>query len=301
MTESESPSIVMDTNMRAQPAAAQIEVDLHGTRRRCARLDRYVAQNLLDDGAFLCPHFKECRRSRRPGDAFREGVMSHVGRRFDLRIGGRPLRIVVVGQESGWAKAPALRRRVSLESRSWAVHDWTGIERRYYADDEHAARNPHMRGTTSALRTVFGKGLGTDHEDEFVRPSNGRAFHIFDGFALVNRLLCSAGPRGSSDGHPTKTMLGNCEEHFRATMSILQPTLVILQGKKVDVSTRSTFERTHSYSQELHEAVFEGERLLVCAFSHPSAHGALRWGDSLTAPYLNDVVVPTLKKAIRQL
>ena len=69
----------------------------------------------------------------------------------------------------------------------------------------------------------------------------------------------------------------------------------------MDVSTRSIFERTRSYSHELHEAVLDGERLLVCAFSHPSAHGALRWGDSLTAPYLNDVVVQTLKKAMRLL
>ncbi|MEO8291676.1 MAG: hypothetical protein ABI635_00940 [Actinomycetota bacterium] len=287
--------------MKARSTAARIEVDLRGTRRRRARLRRHVAQNLLDDGEdFLCPHFKECKRSRRPGDVFREGTMSHLGRRFDLTIDGRPLRVVVVGQESGWAKAP-LGRRITLEARYQAIHDRSGIERRYYADSEHVARNPHMRGTTSALRAVFGKGLGTDHEGEFVRPSNGRAFHIFDGFALVNRLLCSAGPRGSSDGHPTKTMLGNCEEHFRATMSILQPTLVILQGKKVDVSTRSIFERTHSYSKELHGAVFDGERLMVCAFSRPSAHGALRWGDSLAAPYLNDVVVPTLKKAVRRL
>jgi hypothetical protein len=122
--------------------------------------------------------------------------MSHVGRHFDLEIGGRPLRIVIVGQESGWPKGPGARRRgrrVTLEKRYEIVHDVTGQERRYYAEPGHPGRNPHMRGTTQALRIIFGKGPGTRFEDEFVTPSKGRAFHIFDGFALVNRLLCSAG------------------------------------------------------------------------------------------------------------
>jgi len=72
--------------------AGMVEVDLRGTRRRRAQLRRYVAQNLLDDGDFLCPTFKECRRSHRPGDVFREGIMSHVGKRFDLKIDGRSAR-----------------------------------------------------------------------------------------------------------------------------------------------------------------------------------------------------------------
>ncbi len=230
--------------------------------------------------------------------------MSHVGRHFDLRVGDRPLRIVVVGQESGWPKARGTAkfgRKVSLETRYHAVHDRSGHERRYYAQGDYPGRNPHMRGTTSALRVIFGKGLGSDHGGEFIRPTNGRAFHIFDGFALVNRLLCSAGPKGSSEGHPTKTMFRNCEEHFRATMSILQPTLVIVQGGRVDRQTRGVFERTRSYTENLHVARFEEQRVLVCTFSHPSARGSLRWGDSLASPYLNEVVVPTLKKAVRRL
>jgi uracil-DNA glycosylase len=148
---------------------------------------------------------------------------------------------------------------------------------------------------------IFGKGLGTRYEDELVHPINGRPFHIFDGFALVNRLLCSAGPKGSSQGRPTPTMFRGCLEHFSATMSILEPTIVIMQGRGVEKSTREVFGRRRSYSDHLHEVRFSEQRLLLCTFSHPSARGALRWGDSLEAPYLNSVVVPTLKEAIRRL
>lgn len=230
--------------------------------------------------------------------------MSHLGRHFDVTIGGRPLRIVVVGQESGWPRGPGARKRgrlVSLETRYQVVHGMSGHQRRYYSEPGYAARNPHMRGTTSALRVIFGKGLGTRFEDEHVVPVNGRPFHVFDGFALVNRLLCSAGPKESSEGHPTPTMFGRCLEHFTATMQILQPTIVILQGSKVDNRTREVFERRRSYSENLHDVRFEGSRLLLCTFTHPSAHAALRWGDSLDAPYLTRVVVPTLEEAVRKL
>ncbi len=87
-----------------------------------------------------------------------------------------------------------------------------------------------MRGTTSALRVIFGKGLGDDYEGEWVYPENGKPFHIFDGFALVNRLLCYAGPEEGRRGRATPTMVSNCASHMSKTLSILQPTILILQG-----------------------------------------------------------------------
>jgi hypothetical protein len=158
-----------------------------------------------------------------------------------------------------------------------------------------------MRGTTSALRLIFSKGLGADWDDEWVQPSNGRSFHIFDGFALVNRLLCSASPPKSSQGRPTPTMLANCLEHFEATLEILQPTLIVLQGGLVAESVTAALPATRRRSDYLYETEFSGGRALVCAFSHPSAQGALRWGDTLSSPYLGQVVAPTLRRALRLL
>lgn len=210
-----------------------ITLDVAATRRRRGRLARYVTTSLLDGQGFRCPHFEECKGSRQPGDDFREGIMSHVGRRYDLTRGDRPLRIMVVGQESGLPKgtnANSYAARVSLESRYEQVRVRAGEERRYIAQDGLPGRNPHMRGTTSLLRVLLGDGPGKDYEGEWVHPVNGKPFHLFDGFALVNRLLCSAGHRGSSTGRPTLTMRDNCADHFTRTLEILQPTLVVLQG-----------------------------------------------------------------------
>ena len=209
-----------------------ISVDVAGSGRRRQRLQRYIKQTLLD-GDFLCPHFESCRGSIGPGHQFREGTMSHVGLRYQLVRNGKPLRVMVVGQESGLPKDPAAPwgLKVTMEARHDQVVLDSGLERRYYTTPPHEGRNPHMRGTTSALRMVFGKGLGSDYDAEFVYPVNGRPFHLFEGFALVNRLLCSAGPVGTSNGKPTTTMFTRCADHFSETVSILEPTLVIPAGK----------------------------------------------------------------------
>jgi hypothetical protein len=177
----------------------------------------------------------------------------------------------------------------------------SGLRRRYYADAGHAGRNPHMRGTTLALRIIFGLGLGLDHADEFIEPVNGRPFHLFDGFALVNRLLCSAGLPNSSQGRPTPAMFGNCAQHFQRTLAILEPTLVILQGSAVARRTSAILPAVREFGEHHYEADFSGKRIIVCAFSHPSARGNQRWGDSPQSPYVRHVLEPTLKDAVRRL
>ncbi|MEZ0578139.1 hypothetical protein [Nocardioides sp. MH1] len=253
----------------------------------------------MSEGKFICTSCKQCRASSDKDYLFRKGIMSHVGRRYDLQRNGHPLRIVVVGQESGLPKRAEFTERVSLETRYRQTLQVSGLERRFYADDGFPGRNPHMRGTTTALRLLMGVGAGTDRESEFIEPANGRRFHLFDGFALVNRLLCSTGPKDTSTGRPTPTMAHNCERHFSATLSILEPTIVVLQGGKVSAWARSTLPLVKERSPHLYESTLGGNRVVVCAFSHPSARGDQRWGERPDAPYVRDVVEPTIKNALR--
>ncbi|KGI69919.1 hypothetical protein MJO55_23600 [Mycolicibacterium rufum] len=280
-----------------------IYVDLQSTQDRISNLRRYVEENLLREGEFICPHLNSCQTSIRPGDGFREGTMSHVGHRFDLRVGDKPLRVVVVGQESGLPKdTPELAQKVTLDARYGQVYHGSGMQSRYYAAGGHTPRNPHMRGTTSALRVLFGMGLGSDYDGEWIHPANGDPFHIFDGFALVNRLLCSAGPVGTSSGRPSKTMLTNCRDHFAETLAILQPTILIFQGDKATANWPNDLKRGRTLRPgypPLVEAHLGDQRIVVCEFSHPSAHGWQRWGANLDAHYLTNLLEPTLQEALQ--
>jgi hypothetical protein len=250
-----------------------ITVDIAKTLSRIESLRLYVEKNLLAEGNFLCSHEVDCRRSIRAGDTFREGTMSHVGRHFDLVLDDTPLRIVVVGQESGFPKdAPELGTKVTMDARYTQVHDQTGVQQRYYKTKEHKGRNPHMRGTTSALRILMGTGAGYDYDGEVIHPANGEPFHVYDGFALVNRLLCSASPQKSSNGRPTPTMFNNCTGHFAATLRILEPTIVILQGKAVSKWAMTALEAGKSCRGNLREAYLGEHRMLVCEFSRILLH-----------------------------
>lgn len=281
---------------------APIYVDLPRTRRRIARLGEYVEANLLRNGRFICPHRTECQSSALARKhIFLPGTMSHVGRRYDLRLGDKPLRIVVVGQEAAPKTHLKPHKPISLDERYRHIHDKSGLGLNYSAGGGQPGRNAHMKGTTSALRLVFGKGLGADWDDEWVYPENGRPFHIFDGFALVNRLLCFAGPEKSSQGRATRTMRNNCAEHFRETMRILDPTLLVLQGQVASAWTKTSLTDVRSRGENLTTALLNGKRVVVCEFSHPSARELKRWGANLDAPYLLGTVVPTLRSALRHL
>ena len=268
------------------------------TDRRIDALRTYMDANVLGPAGFCCASYDACRNSIREGDRFFEGQLSHVGHRYDLQLNQRPLRVVVVGQEYA---VRALGRGskqggVTLDERYAMVHDASGLSR-YYTDGAHRGRNPHMRGTTSALRVIFGKEPGADWDEEFIRTPEGDHFHIFDAFALINVLLCSAGPEGRSLGRSTKLMRSNCLRHFAASMEILEPTILVLQGHGVQRWIAPVLGSMQEHTPHLGEARLAGSRTLVCRFSHPAAHPPLGWGNRLDASYLREVVEPTLRLA----
>ena len=268
--------------------------DHQATEARLGRLKKYMQANVLAGKRFVCASWRECETSIAAGCSFKEGQLSHVGKHYDLSRDGQPVRIVVVGQEVG-AKGKA---RTTFAERYGNVHDGSGMNKRFVSDGKHPSRNPHMKGTTLALRTILGTGSGTEREGEFVNV-DGEKVHLFDCFALVNRLLCAAHLTGTSTGMSTKTMLRNCERHFRATLEILEPTIVVLQGVRMWRWSKNVLEPKRTLSDHLIECSLAGKRTLVCAFSHPSSYGKkpTRW-DSPQLPYFQDVVYPTLIRAL---
>lgn len=255
-------------------------------------------EHVLGPGGFCCASFAACRGSTRGDDRFFEGQLSHVGHHYDLHLDGRPLRVVVVGQENGAPRGADDPSRISMAERYRKIHDGSGLERRYYADGTHRARNPHMRGTTSALRVIFGEAPGSEWEEEFLESAGGDRFHLFDAFSLVNVLLCSNFPAKKNTGASTKTMRRNCLKHFAATMQILEPTLMVLQGEGVQDWIAPVLGLMDERAPHLAETQLAGNRVLVCRFSHPAARRDLSWGNRPDAPYLGEVVEPTIRLAI---
>lgn len=264
------------------------------TAARLQALTAYMGANVLspageDCGAFVCPSAAGCHASV-PGADYSEAQLSHVGEHYDLWDGDRPLRIVLVGQEYGHGPG-----RVGLDSRRLMVLRDSGTGRTFSGGGSYPARNPHMRGTTQVLRMLLGGEPGADREGEFVELASGERAHAFDCFALVNVLLCSATETGTTIGVSSATMRRNCLPHFEATLRVLDPTVVVLQGSGVTDWTSSLFEPSERVGEHLWRFQWGERPTYLARFSHPTARGSLRWSN-LDSPYLRDAVVPTLRQ-----
>lgn len=272
----------------------RIEWNRAQSAARLSALQAYYTQNVLRSGDFICEHAAACRDSY--AGCFVPAQLNAPGPCYDLTADGTPFRVVIIGQETGTRHA-----HIGVDQRLQNMRR-VAHELRYRADGVHSARTQHIKGVTSALRLLFGKGLGEAYADEFVHFADGTRHHIFDCFALVNYLLCSAvSTTRSKRGESTATMRRNCNAHFRATLEILEPTVIIAQGKSFWPNVRRTFDRVEEIDANLYRVGLGGCTALAASFTHPSAMHPHNWGSNTQMPYLLETVVPTIARLREQL
>jgi len=106
----------------------------------------------------------------------------------------------------------------------------------------------------------------------------------------VNFLLCSA-TDGNSRGLATKTMLSNCSTHFLSVLRILQPTVLVCQGKNFFHHVAGALGVSRKTESLLRYRLNGVDGVGVC-LNHPSApQWKLGWGH-LEQPYLRKRVLP---------
>ena len=269
----------------APPAATT--ADCAATARRLADLERYMARRVLGPAGFCCGSERSCRASVPDGIAFHPGQLSHVGAHYDVSVGATALRVLVVGMDTGRTdeEVTLAARRRQIEGRIAQPFN---------------RRNPHMRGTTLALRALFGLDAWEDPDDEFLDVDGDRV-HVFDAYAMANVRLCSAVRPGSTASHGTTTMTRNCLRHLAATVRCLEPNIVVLQGTRIRGSIRPIVTAASTLAPTVERVQVAGVPVLLASFAHPSYPGPRRnwsWPDW---PYFTDVVEPALREARRTL
>jgi len=255
--------------------------------KRYRTLDKYFKDNVLNDSGFICPSFQKCKSSF-SGD-FYEGQLHYIGKYYDLTLNDKPFRIVVVGKEYGYN-----HRHYSLDKRYG--HPKEDIRGGLIKDRN---LNPHMKGTTSLLRLLFGIPLGFDVNEEYI-VINDSKFHIYDGYALVNYYLCSAVIPGTTTSRPTRQMQNNCFKHFHKALTVLEPTIIAVQGKTIWNPVIQAFDSIEQISDSLFKARMGEQESFLCSFSHPSSRFPLNWGANERTPYLTGTVMPTVKSILQQ-
>lgn len=268
--------------------------DERRTEQRIAQLQNYYERNVLDKQRFVCASYSQCMSSIGSSLNFYNGQLSHVGKKYDIQRNGQDLRIVVTGISYG--HEPSM---VDMNKRYQMVVDDVGMKTSLGGKNK---RNPHMTGTTLLLkRILLGQGSlknWTSWDDEFIDLPRITDNHIFNLFALINLLLCSACV-GTED-KSSRTMCVNCFKHYMETLRILEPTLVIFQGKnKFENVLKASGMNSHFQNQDDIIGYFEENNLkfLTCNLCHPSTRNKEQnWGRSPEQPYFQNVVLPALAK-----
>lgn len=263
------------------------------TRRRAASLETYMSANVTGGpGRFRCPSLASCKASALGGHpagsvSYYKGQLSHVGDHYDLVEDGHPIRILVLGMETGRKKED-----VTLQERS--------REQRPVMLDDPSARKPHMKGTTSALRLMLGRRPGPDLEGDMIDLAGGPRVHVMDAYSLANIRLCSAVRIGSTSSMGTDIMSANCLRHLAETVRILEPTLCILQSARTRAALTPQISSQVHVGPHLERVTLAGVDTLVASFVHPYQYGrnkANDWGSTFSTPYLDEVVAPALRRA----
>lgn len=256
-----------------------VSVDRVASEQRKARLESYLAANVLNSReGFICKTAGACRSSAlKGGAAFYEAQGHMVGPCYDTQVGGKPYRVLVLPMETG---EPKQHRTVEQRTKDVLSAGRTNF----------AQRNQHMRGVTFALRLAF--GLPVDADTEHIQFADGTSAHLFDAYAMTNLLLCSAVDHGTAKSRATGIMRKSCSRHLRASLEVLQPTLVISQGAGLDNTLSSTLGVIRSVDANVAACDLAGSQFVWVSLRHPSRGN---WS-SLKCTYLHGVVVPAITK-----
>ena len=266
--------------------------NLESTRKKRRALEAYYLKEVLGKAPeyeILCNSYEDnCMGKLDQGLLFYPGQLSHIGDRYDLSSSTSSIRIVVAGKEYGandHIEDTDREGRVSVSERVEML--------KACADKGYSKRNPHMKGTTLLLQTIFHIELA---KEEYIKV-NGSLTHVFDAYSMVNVLLCSrCKPGPGREAARSANMIRNCLRHFKEAMIILQPTIIIFQGfcgsDLVEILEKYLKVEVQKKSDNLCDVTWDGiGNLKVCGFKHP----ARNW----FAPdhkYFTEVVVPNIEK-----
>jgi hypothetical protein len=267
----------------------QISCNLVASRRYQDDVEAYYADRVLGSaGACICTHLDDCTRSAVP-NTFAAAQLSYVGGNYAMQRNGQPWRIVVVSMQTGVAESPITmaRRREQFASR---------------VAEQFSQRNAHIKGVTSALRVLWGRDAGLDHDGELLETPSG-SVNLLNAHALVNSTLCSSikVPK-SREGQGSDQMHRNCATHLRAVLERLEPTIVHSQGRRADPkhatphrSMLAALDSVEWIDDHVAIARLGEQRFVWVSLGHPSAKGKYAWQHP-NSPHFVDVVGPALRR-----
>lgn len=205
-------------------------------------LKKYYQDQKISIENFCCKHKKECHVD---GCDVGRGSEAYIGEKY-----GAPFKVLVASLDRG-------KDALTMEDRLKEITKGC---------IENESRNPHMRGTLKTLEAIFSK----DKAEEGSK--------LFKHFAMINTAKCSL---NKNMKQAPWRFFKNCRDHTRAEVEILNPNVIIAQGRKAADVFESLYPPTESknevkWFERRGEITLDNKcnkkALLICSV-HPSARG----------------------------
>ena len=229
---------------------------------------------------------------------FAAGQLSYVGDYYALADARGVLRIMFLGMQTG-------------EDRMHKTMAFRAVQVRGAAEQGRATSTRHMDATAAALGVL----LGTEPAEQTVVVDGVRR-HVFECFALANAALCSSAkpgagvdPRVGRGGSPAAVFYKNCRPHLAATIALIRPTIVVVQGRTqggwspsralLDVARCDPVDGDDQLvvARLASSAGFGAHRFVAALFPHPGVQDERSWQSGWNSRYFNSDVAPRLRTA----
>jgi len=184
--------------------------DEEKTRHRLTLLSEYYAEKGLNACDFSCNRYFECEKSQNEKTSKQfSGGTSAVMPLYDVAYNGVPIRILIIGKETGYMKNSEYGTSKNFEANNLNVLNCINWKN----------KNNHIKGTLYILQYIY----------------NIKTEYVYASYVLSNLLRCSfqaldkfGNVSGTKD---TQKMRENCAVHLINEIKILEPTLIITQGE----------------------------------------------------------------------
>ena len=184
--------------------------DIKKTENRIKLLQDYYKTQKLQACEFDCYYRDACEKSQLPSVKSQYlGGTAAVMPLYDVSYQNQPIRVLIVGKETGYMKNSTYGTSPNFETNNRNVLNCINWEK----------KNNHIKGTLYVLQNIF--GIQTEY--------------VYSSYALSNLLRCSfqnaqqfCNVSGTRD---TSVMRNNCVLHLLEEIKILDPTLIITQGE----------------------------------------------------------------------
>jgi len=184
--------------------------DKEKTDRRISLLNEYYAEQGLNACDFRCSRYFECEKSQNKNTLKQfSGGTSAVMPLFDVMYNDMPIRVLVIGKETGYMKNSEYGTSKNFETNNLNALNCINWEK----------KNNHIKGTLYILQYIY----------------NIKTEYVYSSYALTNMLRCSfqsldkfCNVSGTKD---TQKMRENCVIHLINEIKILEPTIIITQGE----------------------------------------------------------------------